>query len=439
MVGKKKAKDKTYNANWGGKRPGSGRKKLKKVEEIKKEGLKAQKEPATFTLSASSKYEPLANIPGVIILDKAVKKANETVTLSASISKYEPYRGVYDKFMKAYEKDEVIRSCINLIAQFVMAAGFETKTEPEDLKLKEYIDQINARVNLDDVIRIAIINAKIFGKAAFEIVLDANKDPEMLIPLDSTQITPNISEDWKLQGFNYKGEELAYQPDQILYFANNCISGDLEGISAIEPIYNAFEVRQMILTEALKEASIVLWAGIGIHRLDTSGVDWTREQIEQIIRQHISQIKPGKHIATTARWDIQIVDLKPNIENLIATLEYLDQTIISAFQVPRFLLGREKEVNRATAYAELESFIHGPIQETQRWIKRELEAQWYDRLVKKFYGVKEAPQVKVRHIWKPIQTSDFIELLRSVAQAYGKGEGFLSKEKALELLNLSPG
>ncbi|MEM2577137.1 MAG: ATP phosphoribosyltransferase regulatory subunit [Candidatus Bathyarchaeia archaeon] len=195
----------------------------------------------------------------------------------------------------------------------------------------------------------------------------------------------------------------------------------------------------MILTEALKEASIVLWAGIGIHRLDTSGVDWTREQIEQIIRQHISQIKPGKHIATTARWDIQIVDLKPNIENLIATLEYLDQTIISAFQVPRFLLGREKEVNRATAYAELESFIHGPIRETQRWIKRELEAQWYNRLVKKFYGVKEAPQVKVRHIWKPIQTSDFIELLRSVAQAYGKGEGFLSKEKALELLNLSPG
>jgi hypothetical protein len=412
----------------GGKRPGAGRPRKNAA-------------PAIYTLSASGGYEPLANRPGIVILDKAVKKATETVTLSAAISKYEPYSkiGFANKFMKAYEEDELIKSCINLIAQFVTAAGFETKVEPEDVEkaaeLKAYIDQINAQVNLDNIIRIAIINAQIFGKAAFEIVYDKNKEPEMLIPLDPTQITPNISEDWRLQGFDYEGEELAYTPEQILYFAYNCLSGDLEGLSAIKPIYNAFEARRMILTEALKEACIVLWAGIGIHRLDTSGVDWTKEQIEQIIRQHISQIKPGKHIATTARWDIQIVDLKPNIENLIASLEYLDQTIIANFQVPRFLLGREKEVNRATAYAELEAFIKGPIQEAQRWIKRELEAQWYNRLAKKFFDAKLA--VKVKHVWKAMQTSDFIELIRSVAEAYARGEGFLTREKALELLNLT--
>jgi hypothetical protein len=416
----------------GGKRPGAGRPRK----------TAAKPELATFTLSASGNYEPLANRPGIVILDKVVKKATETITLSASISKYEPYSkglGFSDKFMKAYEEDELIRACINLIAQFTMAAGFETKVEPENspkaAELKAFVDQINARVNLDNVIRIAIINAQIFGKAAFEIVWNKNDEPEMLIPLDSTQIAPNISEDWQLQGFNYKGEELAYTPEQILYFPYNCLSGDLEGLSAIEPIYDAFETRKMILTEALKEATIVLWAGIGIHRLDTSGTDWTKEQIEQIIRQHISQIKPGKHIATTARWDIQIVDLKPNLENLIATLEYLDQAIIANFQVPRFLLGREKEVNRATAYAELEAFIKGPIQETQRWIKRELEAQWYNRLTEKFF--KEKNEVKIRHIWRAIQTSDFIELLRSVAQAYDKGQGFLPKEKAFELLNLT--
>jgi len=412
----------------GGKRPGAGR--PKKIVE-----------PTVFTLSASGNYEPLANRPGIVILDKVVKKATETITLAASISKYEPYSkmGFGNKFLNVYEEDELIRACINLIAQFVMAAGFETKvepeTEPKSAELKAYADQINARVNLDNVIRIAIINAQIFGKAAFEIVYDKNKDPEMLIPLDPTQITPNISEDWRLQGFDYKSEELAYTPEQILYFPYNCLSGDLEGLSAIEPIYNVFEARRMILTEALREAAIVLWAGIGIHRLDTSGTDWTKEQIEQIIRQHISQIKPGKHIATTARWDIQIVDLKPNLENLIATLEYLDQAIIANFQVPRFLLGREEEVNRATAYAELEAFIKGPIQEAQRWIKRELEAQWYNRLAEKFF--KEKNGVKVRHMWNPIQTSDFIELLRSVAQAYDRGQGFLPKEKAFELLNLT--
>ena len=411
----------------GGKRPGAGRPRKK-----------PESESTTFTLTQGN-YEPLAR-PGIIILDKAVKKATETITLSASISKYEPYSklGLGNKFLKAYEEDELIKSCINLIAQFTMAAGFETKVEPETepkaAELKAYIDQINAQVNLDNIIRIAIINAQIFGKAAFEIVWDKD-EPEMLIPLDPTQITPNISEDWRLQGFDYKSEELAYTPEQILYFPYNCLFGDMEGLSAIEPIYDAFETRKMILTEALREATIVLWAGIGIHRLDTSGTDWTKEQIEQIIRQHISQIKPGKHIATTARWDIQIVDLKPNLENLIATLEYLDQAIIANFQVPRFLLGREKEVNRATAYAELEAFIKGPIQEMQRWIKRELEAQWYNRLAEKFF--KEKNDVRVRHIWNPIQTSDFIELIRSVARAYDRGQGFLTREEALELLNLT--
>ncbi|MBS7655594.1 hypothetical protein KEJ50_03740 [Candidatus Bathyarchaeota archaeon] len=51
--------------------------------------------------------------------------------------------------MKAYKKDEVIRACVNLIAQFVMTAGFETKVELKNQELKAYVDEVNAHVNLE--------------------------------------------------------------------------------------------------------------------------------------------------------------------------------------------------------------------------------------------------------------------------------------------------
>jgi hypothetical protein len=56
----------------------------------------------------------------------------------------------------------------------------------------------------------------------------------------------------------------------------------------------------------------------------------------------------------------------------------LEQAITANFGIPRFLLGRPIE-NRATAYAELEAYVAGPIAHIQRYLKREMERQWYDR------------------------------------------------------------
>jgi len=107
------------------------------------------------------------------------------------------------------------------------------------------------------------------------------------------------------------------------------------------------------------------------------------------------------------------------------------------------LLGREKQVNRATAYAELEAYRDGPITSIQRYFKREIERQWYDRQVQRILGVKlEDPlPVYVKHRWNPISTADFYEVAKALAELWGPhGMGPIGGDRAkvYELLGWDP-
>jgi hypothetical protein len=96
--------------------------------------------------------------------------------------------------------------------------------------------------------------------------------------------------------------------------------------------------------------------------------------------------------------------------------------------------------NRATAFVEFESFIQGPIANIQRYFKRELERQWYDRLVKLALAKQgftgEIP-VRIKHVWNLIRTTDVLEMSNAVATLYGGGIGILGEhpEIAFDMMN----
>jgi hypothetical protein len=114
-------------------------------------------------------------------------------------------------------------------------------------------------------------------------------------------------------------------------------------------------------------------------------------------------------------------------------MDKLDHIIIRNFATPRFLLN-EPQVNRATAYAEFEAYISGKIAEIQRYFKRALEAQWYDRLVKlalKANGYVGDVPVRVKHRWNTIRSSDYNDLVNAVNVLYGQGFGLLGEHPDL--------
>lgn len=188
------------------------------------------------------------------------------------------------------------------------------------------------------------------------------------------------------------------------------------------------------------EAATTLWAGIAVHQLDLekaakAGIT-TDEDVDRVMEDYRQQLRPGKHVITDDLWNIQVHDLKPDLSQLLAVSDKLERRILGSFKVPRFLLNIEAELNRATAEKELEGFVEGPVMDDQRWLKRIVESQWYDRLTRQFLQLKpeEPLPVRVVHRWRQIRTEDWLALLDEGIKGYGEGRGPLSLPKFYELM-----
>jgi len=359
-----------------------------------------------------------------------------------------------NKFYREFSRDSLVRNCIIANAYYSTAKGFETVLELADpggksdeqtakelekyRNVKDEIDALNKAVGLDNVLFTAQVKRAIYGCAAFEIVVDNKGKPVSLPPLDSTQLTPVTDETkTELLGFRYKGLE-GPTPNEILYFTNLELETGFTGLSDVEPVLEVCETRHQILRVDLKEAAEKLWAPTVIISVDVSGL--SDEDAKKAIDQVIAGIEPGKNIAMSQKVTATPIELKSDIPGLIQSLEYCDFEIIGNFRVPKFLIGREKQVNRATAYAELEAYRDGKIAEVQRYLRREIESQWYDPQVHRILGLKtkDPSPVLVKHKWNPISVADFYAQAQAVSQLYESGMGVIDRKKAYDLMGWDP-
>jgi hypothetical protein len=365
------------------------------------------------------------------------------------------WRGL-DDYYREYCRNFLVRGAIDARAFWATKEGFETViedvvpgkiSEEKKAELKAYVDKINGDVKLDNRLRLALVKAPIWGKAGFEIEFQKKEAPWLpgnlpvrLNSLKSTLLAPSVDLDtWELKSFQYTGGP-DFKPEEILFFVRNEIDDDWQGRSDIEPVLVESILDDRIIREDLMEAATTLWAGIAVHQLNLekaakAGIT-TDEDIDKIMEDYREQLKPGKHVITDDLWDIQVHDLKPDLGQLLAVSDKLERRILGSFKVPRFLLNIEKELNRATAEKELEGFVEGPAADDQRWLKRIVEAQWYDRLTRQFLQLKPEDPLPVRvvHRWRQIRVEDWLNLLDAAVKGYGEGRGPLSLPKFYELV-----
>lgn len=377
-----------------------------------------------------------------------------TVTFLRRADTY--YRGL-DDFYREYIRNFLVHGSVDARAFWATKEGFETVVEDvtpgivsdqQKAELKAYVDKINGDVDLDGRLRLGSVKAQIWGKAGFEIQFQkrdapwlTGNPPVKLNSLRSTLISPRVDlNTWTLQSFEYAGKADFYKPEEVLFFVRNEVDDDWQGRSDVEPILAESILDDRIIREDIMEAATTLWAGIAVHQLDLekaakAGIT-TDADIDAIMEQYRQQLKPGKHVITDDLWNIQIHDLKPDLTQLLDASDKLERRIVGAFKVPRFLLNIEKELNRATAEKELEGFVDGPVTDDQRWLKRVIEKQWYDRLTRQFLQLKPEDPLPVRvvHRWRQIRTEDWLALIDTGTKAYANGQGPVSKEKFYELM-----
>jgi hypothetical protein len=368
-----------------------------------------------------------------------------------------------------WRKDPLVRRCINLRATWATKAGFETILEPtidipkdqwEEylkpyLELKTYIDQCNKKVNLDKRLRNWLIKAKRDGKAVYQIVWTGEKDattnqptgdPKALIPLRADRVEPCLDDDWTFLGIKYKGvgsrKQPKYTANELIYICNDDVEEDYVGVSDVEPILPDLYTRDKIRNEDMPEAVTTLWAPVAIWRINRESlpIGMSDADVGILLAAHIAAIKPGKHIATTTQFDPPtIVNINPDLTKMVEVKRDLAREIIQNFEVPRFIVSYEEDVNRATSGNVIKAFVDGPVTDDQRSQKRDIEAQWYDKLTRIWLTRKnllkeDKPPVKVIHQANILNFTDFMDLMKTTAIAYNGGMGFVDMEKAYEIM-----
>lgn len=368
------------------------------------------------------------------------------------------YEGM-DPAYRWFRQDRLVRRCILSNAYWsTLAAGFEITLEPTDpsLKpgdegwvkaiddnafLKQRLDKANKDTNMDMSLFRAQLNRSIYGRAAYEILLGADKLPERLIPLEPKKIRPKIdSKTWELKGYTYGRNRTPYRVDEVLYLPNLALEAGMMGISDIEPVLDACTSRHEIIQEDVPEITKTLWAPFTILQADTTGM--TDENETTFLEALTRQARSGKAMAVNRAITAASVNLSADISGLVALLEALKTEIVGNFGTPRFLLGQPIE-NRATAYAELEAYIDGTIKSNQRDLRRLYEEQWIDRYTPVIYeaeGLRATPEkplpVKAKLRFNRIRSVDIIDMSAAVANIWQTGMGPFpdNREKLWELM-----
>ena len=328
-----------------------------------------------------------------------------------------------------YKATGTLRKCINLTASLTTRAGFETTiscvdkkddpTKPEYLEVKRKIDELNRRVNMDNTLYITQIKRYLYGKAAWEITLDTRAKQIMrLDPLKSAYAVPIVSENGTFEGVEYYPSEQKIIPkNRLLYFTLDALENDkdsLNGLAIVTSIERNIKIKKNLERDLLYAARS-LWAPIVIYEADTRGLTPTEK--EALFTDLQSDLKPGAVVITNRAVKPIVVQYNPDLNNLIRAIEKQDEEIIGTFGIPKALLSREKTIARATLEFSLRAFYESTIAGDQAYLKRQIESQWYDPLVK-LLGYSD--KINIRHEWRPILDPQS-DLLTALVRAFEAG------------------
>jgi len=352
--------------------------------------------------------------------------------------------GIHDE-MDAYKKVGLVRTCINVRSYYTRRDGYEVKVEPYDAELKSFIDDMNFKVNLGRTSDVSLTKRQIFGRCGWEIVwgevvVDGQtvRGIDSLLQLKSKAIKPKFddNEPQKLLYYDYaEATNGRLDPRQALYFELDSLDRDKVGISGVDSVKDSVNAR-VNLNRDLLESSKRLWAPFGMFKMNTE--QWLDPAVKKTKMEEFARsIIPGRTIVyNTAIEDSKVVDLQPNLINLIRSLEKVDEDIMGFWMIPKEILARGKTVNKATLTDAMEALYVGPVNADQSYMKEELEKQWYPKLVaiwKQAHPDKANKVYKVQHIWK---TQRFLDPALVRAFAYAVRNKVMTSKAFFEILHI---
>lgn len=327
------------------------------------------------------------------------------------------------RFEEAYRTDPVIRAAINKKTAFVLGKALTTTfdlvdsfispaegraalnilmTDQEYTNAKRIIDRVNRKVNFQQKLKAAFIQAKVYGRSALLVEAPPNGLP-VNVKVLSSKLLGQVRIDeksWQLQQVQYntnsRGLNDPYnflQANDIIYFTNCDYHVSpytiFYGLSDIEPVAHISETNRILNEEDFKELNYSAWSGFGLLKIPT-----IRNSAE--VNSFLQNFKPGRWTAISQDITAEVVEIQKDLASLLTERNENEKLILRQLAVPAAILGFEDIQNFATLQEVMSAWKESEIEEQRGWINSIVEPQWFDKLMCQILSIDDPDELKAK-------------------------------------------
>ena len=293
----------------------------------------------------------------------------------------------------AFKKQKLVVDLPQEMKDILTEEEIKTKIEalkknPKVQKILQKFGTLDRNVGVPRKLKVLAKQTWIFGRGLLIVLF---KDEEFKEVKDLKTINTmrlgdpilNEEDDLKFEGVVVDGEGLS--KDSMIYatYDESEYSPHTEyfGYPPLETVMHTAEAHTIAVEEDIKEILKSAWLPTILLPIDTNTLKESDKNSR--VQAVIDGINPGKILGVSSDvMDPVMLDLKPDFEGIVKTVDSLEVKIYNAFQVPLFMVKSEEIANRATANKSAQLFLDGIVADDQQETEDLWGRQWYDPMLR---------------------------------------------------------
>ena len=287
-----------------------------------------------------------------------LKQVVNPLTVIASKRKHKGFFNSVDRNLQKYEniyrKGGLISQAIDAYPLFGLSAGYELEGDEGKVAL---IENWFHKINIDELMWQAWVDALVYGDCIEENVMSRGKDVLYVVPRNPKFFNINLDEYGMVTGYTQHtdGSETVLTPQKVTSLALITVSGESHGISLIQRAFD--DIMRDTRTAESTAIAIERHGYPRFHIKAGSEENHYDDESKKQIAREFEELKADNEFITDYDLDIVAIDTQ-GVAKIATYNEWSLGRLLGALGVPSEVIGTGQNVSTyATASVEMVSFI----------------------------------------------------------------------------------
>lgn len=314
--------------------------------------------------------------------EEVVKRIKSVVKKSREVERERP-DGDTELYWKIYNTDAIVGACIDFTDMFVIGTGMDVTIVDEQGNEVDIPDfkSIVRKSKPNMTMKAFKKDVSVQGDGFLEILYSEDKGM-----ITGFQVTPAPSMRVERDGHGVVdkyvqelGEEIEFEPDEIVHYRNNWISGEAYGRSDVEKVTEVSEILRDMIIDLSNFISTKAYPPI-VWMFGTPDKPWNPDAIERFMDDR-EDVAPGDQIGIQGDMDAKAIGVAGESLNIEPYLTFFASMIVSGLKVPATLTSVITGIGQFTADAQANAYTRR-INEIRMELSELLEVELFDRIIK---------------------------------------------------------